>query len=144
MHRFVVDAGRVDAEDLLRLYQGRLMVHALLDNLDILTDRQREVVTLYYRENHQQATIAAQLDITQQAVAGFASEIARILKPSGTYSVLEISLPESAILRVPYNWYLSKVIPIFGKLLLGDRVFILTSCHCVVQTNSIYVEHQVV
>ena len=64
-----MEQGRVDAEDLLRLYQGRLMVHALLDNLDILTDRQREVVTLYYRENHQQAAIASQLGITQQAVA---------------------------------------------------------------------------
>ena len=46
-----------------------IMVHALLDNLELLTDRQREVVELYYRHNLQQTEIAEQLTITQQAVA---------------------------------------------------------------------------
>ena len=42
--------------------------HALLDNLEILTERQRRVVQLYYRENLQQKEIAEILKITQQAV----------------------------------------------------------------------------
>jgi RNA polymerase sigma factor (sigma-70 family) len=64
-----MEQGRVDYEDLLNIYQGRLMTHALLDNLDVLTDRQREVVTLYYREVLSQAEVAQRLGITQQAVA---------------------------------------------------------------------------
>ena len=64
-----MEQGRVDYEDLLRIYQGRMMTHALLDNLDMLTARQQEVVTLYYREVLSQQEIAEKLGISQQAVA---------------------------------------------------------------------------
>ncbi len=63
-----MERGRIDFEDLERVYQGRIMTHALLDNVDLLTDRQRKVVQLYYRENKQQEEIARELGITQQAV----------------------------------------------------------------------------
>src|SRR5262249_30241516 len=63
-----MEQGRTDYEDLERLYQGRLMTHALLDNVDLLTERQRQVVEMYYRENLQQEQIADELSITQQAV----------------------------------------------------------------------------
>ncbi len=64
-----MEQGRVDYEDLLSIYQGRVMTRALLDNLEVLTDRQREVVTLYYREVLSQDEVAQRLGITQQAVA---------------------------------------------------------------------------
>ena len=63
-----MEQGRIDYEDLERLYQGRIMTHALLDNMELLTERQRQVVQLYYRENRQQEEIAVTLAITQQAV----------------------------------------------------------------------------
>ncbi len=63
-----LERGRIDYEDMERIYQGRIMTHALLDNIDLLTDRQREVVQMYYRENQQQEEIAQALSITQQAV----------------------------------------------------------------------------
>jgi RNA polymerase sigma factor (sigma-70 family) len=63
-----VEAGRVDAGDLERIYQGRIMTHALLENAEILTERQQQVVQLYYRENLQQREIAEALKISQQAV----------------------------------------------------------------------------
>ena len=63
-----MEAGRVDRKDLERLYQGKVMVHAILDNLDILAGRQRQVVELYYRQNLQQQEIARLLAISQQAV----------------------------------------------------------------------------
>ena len=62
------ERGRVDAEDLSRLYSGIRMRRALLDWVHILTERQQEVVRLYYRESLQQAEIAEQLGVTQQAV----------------------------------------------------------------------------
>jgi len=64
-----MEQGRVDHDDLLRIYQGRMMTQALLDNVDLLTARQRDVVTLYYREVLSQQEIAQRLGITQQAVA---------------------------------------------------------------------------
>ena len=63
-----MEQGRVDYEDLARIYQGRLMTHAILDNMDLLTPHQQTVVNLYYRENLQQQEIAEKLTITQQAV----------------------------------------------------------------------------
>lgn len=63
-----MERGRLDFEDLERLYQGRIMTHAILDNVDLLTNRQRQVVQLYYQENKQQEEIARTLSITQQAV----------------------------------------------------------------------------
>lgn len=64
-----MEEGRVDWGDLPRLYEGRILRHALLDHLDLLTRRQRQVVVLYYRENLQQTEIAHLLEISQQAVA---------------------------------------------------------------------------
>ncbi len=64
-----MERGRVDFEDLPRLYEGRIITNLILDNEDILTDRQREVMQLYYRESLLQQQIGAQLKITQQAVA---------------------------------------------------------------------------
>ena len=47
-------------------------------------------------------------------------EVSRILRPDGTFSFLEISVPSSGLLRVPYNFYLSYIIPVVGRILLGD------------------------
>ena len=63
-----MEQGRVDYEDLARIYQGRLMTHAILDNISLLTAHQQSIVNLYYRENLQQQEIAEKLTITQQAV----------------------------------------------------------------------------
>ena len=63
-----METGRVDPEDLERIYQGRIMTQAILDNAEILSERQQRVVQLYYRENRQQAEIAEILSISQQAV----------------------------------------------------------------------------
>jgi len=52
--------------------------------------------------------------------AAFAAEIRRILRPTGTYSLIEVSVPPRALLRVPYLFYLTRVIPWIGRLLLGN------------------------
>ncbi|MHC4936791.1 MAG: sigma factor-like helix-turn-helix DNA-binding protein [Planctomycetota bacterium] len=62
------ERGRVDAEDLPRLFSGIRMRRALLDMSHILTERQQEVVRLYYRESLQQHEIASLLGVSQQAV----------------------------------------------------------------------------
>lgn len=56
----------------------------------------------------------------QTDLRALAQEIRRILKPGGTFSLLEISCPEIPLLRPVYLFYLSRIIPIFGKLCLGD------------------------
>ena len=47
-------------------------------------------------------------------------EIARLLKPGGRFSLLEISVPPLPVLRGPYMAYLHYVIPHIGHLFLGD------------------------
>lgn len=48
-----------------------------------------------------------------------AAEIARILKPGGRYSLIEVSEPRGWILRPLYMFYLLRVMPIIEKLFLG-------------------------
>lgn len=49
-----------------------------------------------------------------------ASEVNRILKKGGKFSFVEVSKPENKVLRLLYGFYLSKVIPLLGRLMLGD------------------------
>jgi ubiquinone/menaquinone biosynthesis methyltransferase len=49
-----------------------------------------------------------------------AAEIKRILKPNGVFSLLEISVPLNSVLKIPYMIYLKHIIPLIGKLLLGN------------------------
>jgi ubiquinone/menaquinone biosynthesis C-methylase UbiE len=52
--------------------------------------------------------------------ARLAREVARILRPGGTFSFLEISVPPLALLRWPYMAYLNHLVPWIGRLLLGN------------------------
>lgn len=54
----------------------------------------------------------------QQAEVAF--ETARILRPGGRLAYVEISVPPSRFLRLPYLFYLHQVIPIIGRLFLGN------------------------
>ncbi len=49
-----------------------------------------------------------------------AEQIARILKPGGSFSLLEISVPKQPLLRPPYMTYLKYCIPLTGKLFMGN------------------------
>lgn len=64
-----MEQGRVDFEDLPRIYEGGIITNIILDNEDLLAPRQREIVHLYYRESNNQEEIGTILGITQQAVA---------------------------------------------------------------------------
>jgi demethylmenaquinone methyltransferase/2-methoxy-6-polyprenyl-1,4-benzoquinol methylase len=52
--------------------------------------------------------------------ADLAREIARMLRPGGRFSMLEISVPPSRLLHMPYMFYLRRVIPLLGRLLMGN------------------------
>jgi demethylmenaquinone methyltransferase/2-methoxy-6-polyprenyl-1,4-benzoquinol methylase len=49
-----------------------------------------------------------------------AAEMFRILRAGGSCSLLEISLPTSWFLRVPYQFYINSVIPLLGRAFLKD------------------------
>jgi len=46
------------------------------------------------------------------------TEIHRVLKPGGAFVCLELTRPSSAWFRVPYEWYVFKIMPVIGKLVL--------------------------
>jgi len=48
---------------------------------------------------------------SQEQISVLASEVNRILRPGGTFSFLEISVPPNPILRRPYMFYLNQIIP---------------------------------
>jgi ubiquinone/menaquinone biosynthesis methyltransferase len=49
-----------------------------------------------------------------------ASETRRLLKSGGNFSFVEVSEPKYRILRMAYKLYLKHIIPILGRLLLGN------------------------
>lgn len=49
-----------------------------------------------------------------------AGEVSRILRPGGTFSFLEISVPPQNLLRWPYTAYVKHIIPLIGKLVMGN------------------------
>lgn len=53
-------------------------------------------------------------------LAALAAEVWRVLKPGGRFSFVEISMPSRWLLRVPYLLYLRYVIPLLGRLFLGN------------------------
>lgn len=52
--------------------------------------------------------------------ARFAGEVARLLRPGGRFSIVEVSAPSSRLVRVPYLAYLGLVVPLVGRLFLGN------------------------
>lgn len=57
---------------------------------------------------------------SNEQIRTLASETRRILKTGGQFSFIEISQPSNKILNTFYGFYLGQIIPIFGKLLLGN------------------------
>lgn len=49
-----------------------------------------------------------------------AAEVQRILKPKGKFAFVEVSKPRNKILLFLYSFYLGKIIPVLGKLFLGN------------------------
>lgn len=49
-----------------------------------------------------------------------ANEINRILKPNGKFSLIDVSIPKSKLLKPFYMFYLKSIIPLLGKLFLGS------------------------
>ena len=47
-------------------------------------------------------------------------EVERILKHGGTFAFIEVSVPEGWVLETLYMHYLRQIVPIVGKLLLGN------------------------
>jgi len=57
---------------------------------------------------------------SQEQQTALAAEIERLLKPGGQFSLIEISIPENRPLRILYHFYLGMMIPLIGKLCLGN------------------------
>lgn len=49
-----------------------------------------------------------------------AQEIKRILKMGGRFCLIDVSVPKGFVLKRLYMFYLKRVIPVLGKLFLGD------------------------
>lgn len=50
----------------------------------------------------------------------FASEVARVLKSGGAFSLVEVSVPRVGPLKILYMFYLKEVVPLVGRMLLGN------------------------
>lgn len=83
---------------------------------------QADLLAATLPSNHYDVVICAfgMKTFNQDQLSKLAHEVKRILKPGGQFSFIEISKPDNLILRSLYQFYLKHLIPILGKLLLGD------------------------
>lgn len=51
---------------------------------------------------------------------GLATEIHRILKPGGRFSLVDVSVPSNRVFKLFYLFYLKRVIPFLGRIFLGN------------------------
>jgi ubiquinone/menaquinone biosynthesis C-methylase UbiE len=58
--------------------------------------------------------------LSPQDMGRFVAEVKRILKLGGAFGLVEISVPEGKLLRLPFLFYLRWIVPIIGKLFLGN------------------------
>lgn len=58
--------------------------------------------------------------LSAEQQTAFAHEIARVLRPGGRFSLIEVSVPPRRLMRAPYLAYLRVAIPVLGRILLGD------------------------
>ena len=56
----------------------------------------------------------------EEQLTQLAEEIKRLLKPDGTFSFIEVSQPTNIVLKSLYKLHLKHVVPIFGRILLGN------------------------
>ena len=55
-----------------------------------------------------------------EQIERLAGEVNRILKPGGSFSLIEVSVPKNKSLRFFYMFYLKRIIPILGWIFLGS------------------------
>lgn len=55
-----------------------------------------------------------------EQIQTLAKETKRILKVGGQFSFIEVSKPKNKLLNTLYGFYLGKIIPVLGRLLLGN------------------------
>jgi ubiquinone/menaquinone biosynthesis methyltransferase len=58
--------------------------------------------------------------LSREQQSRLAFEVSRILKLNGKCSFIEISVPQSKMLRIPFLFYLRKIIPFVGRAFLGN------------------------
>lgn len=49
------------------------------------------------------------------------NEVYRVLKPNGTFGILELTQPSNALLRLGHGIYLRTVLPLIGKILTSNK-----------------------
>lgn len=92
---------------------------------------QADVQNLPFEEQSADAmTIAYGIRNVQEPLKCF-KEVFRVLKPGGSFGILELTRPNNQILRLGHSLYLRYIIPLLGKLVTRDRLAYQYLCNSI-------------
>lgn len=106
------------SEGMLRVMEHKVTAEGLEWRI---STEQGNCERMRYEDSHFDcATIAFGIRNFEQREEGL-REILRVLKPGGRLVILELSVPSNPMLRRCYNVYFTKVLPLIGGAISGDR-----------------------
>ncbi|MFN7913449.1 MAG: class I SAM-dependent methyltransferase [Bacteroidota bacterium] len=87
-----------------------------------ITLLQQDILKSNLPSNHYDIVICAfgLKTFNEEQIEALAYETKRILKSGGQFSFIEVSKPQNIFFKQLYGFYLGRVIPVIGKLLLGN------------------------
>jgi demethylmenaquinone methyltransferase/2-methoxy-6-polyprenyl-1,4-benzoquinol methylase len=115
-------AGRIQALDISAEMCGRARTHVSPDESPRLHILQADALCCPVEDESVDCIVSTfgLKTFNSRQLARLATEVCRVLRPGGQFAFLEISVPRSGLLRLPYMAYLHYVIPLIGRLALGN------------------------
>lgn len=116
------DNGRLLALDLSTgMLKGAQKRRNKFPNLNITVDKQNALASALEDESVDCIVSAFGIKtFSDEQKKVLAAEMNRILKPQGTVSLIEVSVPRMFLLKPLYMFYLKRIIPLIGFVFLGN------------------------
>lgn len=120
--RLVGSSGRIKALDLSPVMCDRVRQQIAVNNLAHFDVIQADALDCPVADESVDCVVSTfgLKTMNPDQLARLAQQVHRVLRPGGQFAFLEISAPAMRLLRLPYLAYIRHIIPLIGRLALGN------------------------